>query len=290
MPAQIQPMPYVLGPAYIRSARVTQEVSDRVYRVLMEGQAEITARSTLPSSCAPKPGDLVLVAGESPSSGYIIGMLDAVAAEAVRTADGAGAKVLGQGDDQHIAVHDADNRILFEYYPADRRCLIRAPQGDLRLAAPNGCIDLQAGQGIRCDSEGEVALRSRRCVRLAAEGENGGLDQNLEIDGHGARLGVDKMALTAGQADISIARSVYRGQQLTSTVDRARMIYGKLETTAERIWQNSGYLFRQVRHLCQMQAGRLRTLVKGAHYTQSQRATLIAKEDVRIDGQKINLG
>jgi hypothetical protein len=34
----------------------------------------------------------------------------------------------------------------------------------------------------------------------------------------------------------------------------------------------------------------MRTLIHGAQHTRSRRTTLIAQEDVRIDGKKINLG
>jgi hypothetical protein len=34
----------------------------------------------------------------------------------------------------------------------------------------------------------------------------------------------------------------------------------------------------------------MRTLVKGAHHVQSDRTTIVARKDVRIDGEKINLG
>jgi hypothetical protein len=98
------------------------------------------------------------------------------------------------------------------------------------------------------------------------------------------------MTVTAGRGDFAVEQAVYRGRKLDSRIDRARMIYDKLEITAQRMWQRSGHFFKQVQHLCQIQAGRMRTLVHGAQHTRSRRTTLIAREDVRIDGQKINLG
>ncbi len=290
MTAHIQHIPAVLGPAYIRSAQVIRATPNHIYRVRLEGQGEITAHLAMPLSCPLKPGDCVLVAGESPSSGYIIGILNADQPQTISTAEGAGAHVQGQGADQSIAVHDADNRTVFEYYPASGQSVIRAPEGDLCLAAPNGRIDLAAGKDIHCASAGDVTIRGRQSVCLAAQGQGDHPDQTLEMDGDGAKLGVHRMEIAAGQGDISIARAAYRGKQFKSTVNRAKLVYGKLEISAQRMWQSSGYLFRQVRHLCQMQAGRMRTLIKGAHHTQSRRTTLIAKEDVRIDGKKINLG
>jgi hypothetical protein len=290
MTACIQPIPSLSGPAYILTAQVIRAAPGHVYRVRIEGHEEITAQLAMPLSFALKPGDKVLVAGQSPSSGYIIGLLTADTAQAIQTAEGAGARVQGQGPDQCIAVHDTDNRTVFEYYPTGGKAVIHAPEGDLLLDAPNGCINLHAGKQILCTSETDVIMHGRQAVRFAANGQDGNPDQALHLDADGARIGVHKMDITAGQGDISIARLDYRGKHLTSSVNRAKLVFGKLETTAQRIWQNSEYLFRQVQHLCQMQAGRMRTLVRGAHHTQSQRTTLIAREDVRIDGQKINLG
>jgi hypothetical protein len=290
MSAHIHSIPALFGPAYIRTAQVVRETSPRVYRVRLDGQGDITARAAMSGPCEFRPDDLVLVAGESPSSGYIIGILNGDPSRTIRTAEGAGARIQGQGADQTVAVHDADHRVIFEYHPGKGKSVVHAPEGDLILDAPNGRIDLQAAKGISCASGQDVAIKGRRGVRMAVEGQNAGPDQTLALDGDGVQLGVHRMAVTAGRGDVSVARAVYRGQQLDSHIDRARLIYDKLETTARRMWQRSGYFFNHVRDLCQIQTGRMRTLIHGAQHTRSRRTTLIAQEDVRIDGKKINLG
>ncbi len=293
MSAQIQPIPAVFGPAYIRPAEVTRTAPNQIHRVRLEGRGEgqeMTASMAMPAIHPLKKGDRVLVAGENPTCGYIIGMLETNQQPAIRTSNGAGAKLEGQGFDQHIAVHDDNGRPLFEYFPADGRCVVKACQGDLQLAAPNGSIDLKAGKSIRCRGAEDVIIAGGNSIRVTSPSKDTQSRQELIVNGEGARLGVHKIDVIAGQSEVSIARATYRGKQLISRVERAKLVYGKLEITARKIWQRSEDLFRQVRHLCQMQAGRMRTLVKGAHHTQSQRTTLIAKEDVRIDGQSINLG
>ena len=115
-------------------------------------------------------------------------------------------------------------------------------------------------------------------------------DQRLQVDGDGVHLGVHALDVSAGKGNVRIASAAYRGNRVTSDVDRAKFTYGRLEVAARRVLQRSGQLVQQVKRLCQVQAGRLRTLVTGAHHLQSKSTTLIAEEDVRIDGNKINLG
>lgn len=293
MSAHVQPLPAVFASAYIRPAVVMQAAPNHTFRVRIEGREdmpEMIACLAMPVIHPIKEGDRVLVAGESPTSGYIIGMLDAAQQPAIRTPNGAGAKLEGRGPDQCIAVHDDSGRALFEYYPAHGRSVVKAIGGDLELDAPDGDIHLKAGKTIHCTSAEDVSIAGGNSVGIVVRGEEKKPDQEVLVDEDGVRMGVHKIDVSAGQSDVSIVRATYHGKQLTSRIERARLIYGKLDVTAKRIWQRSGHLFRQVRHLYQMQAGRLRTLVKGAHHSQSQRTTMIAKEDVRIDGKRINLG
>ena len=294
MPANVHPLPVAFGPAYIRPAVITRAAPESIYRVRLTGKGlkskELTAR---PAAVLPRPlraGDKVLLAGEGGVCGYIIGLLDADPADAIETSYGAGAHVSGSGMDESIVVHDSQGRTLFEYYPGQGRSVIKAPEGDLQLSAPRGNIDLQAGEAIRCSSSQEISFRSNKEVRLAAGTRDRLPDQSLRVDGDGAHLGVHNLDVAAGRSNVRIARASYQGKHVTSSVDRARFSYGRLEIAARRVLQRSGHLFQHVKHLCQMQAGRLRTLVTGAHHVQSKRATLIAEEDVCIDGNKINLG
>jgi hypothetical protein len=292
MSARIQSLPVAPGPVYLRPAQVVQTVCDGVYRVRLDGREgeEIAARTALPMADALTAGDRVLVAGEGPAAGFIIGLLSAPQTRSLRTDQGAGARLRGQGADQCIAVHDAGGRILFEYYPASGKSLVRAPEGDLHLSAPGGCVAIEAGREILLNSPAQVAINGRQGVRMASGGQSDLPEQRLDLDGDGVRLGVHQMTVTAGRAEIHYGRATCRGQQLDSTVTRARLVYGKLELLAQRIRERSEEAIRHVRGLCQMQAGRMRTLVSGACHIQSERTAMTAKEEVRIDGKKINLG
>ena len=292
MSAHIQPLPLDCSMAFIRTARVICAAADRIYRVRFEDQGqgqEMRAHMAMPACTSLENGERVLVACQNTAAAYIIGVLEP-GPRAIRTHQGAGARVQGEGLDQRIVVHDDHEQPIFEYHPASRCSVIKALRGDLQLAAPNGRIDLKAGRGVRLHTDGDVTVASDQSVRIAVAGSPNPSNQELRLDRDGFHMGVHEMDVIAGQGCIRMARAVYHGKQLQSYVDRARMIYGKLEISAQRIWERSGQALRSVRHLYQIQAGRLRTLVQGAHHVQSERTTLIAKKDVRIDGEKINLG
>jgi hypothetical protein len=293
MPAKVKSLPAAPGPAFVREAHVTQTLHENVYRVRLQGREpplEITARVTVPGANTLQAGDRVIVAGESSAAGYIIGILQNVGSQAIRTPEGAGAHVHGQGAEQRIAVHDNDGRILFEYHPHSRRSVLSAPAGDLQLAAPDGRIQFTAAKGIYGETPGTVTIRGGESVDIATPAAEGLADQCLRIDHQGARLGVHQLSVTAGRGEIRFGQADFHGRQLRSTVESARLIYGRLEVSAQRLWERSGQAIRQVKELCQVQAGRMRTLVAGAHHMQSGRTTITAREEVRIDGEKINLG
>ncbi len=285
MSANVQSLPVALGPTYIRPAVITRVTDGRVYRVRPTNPAsarELTARLATEPTRPLGIGDKVLLAGESSTSGYIIGVLQSDAAGAIRTSDGAGARLLQREEEQVIVVHDPDGAILFEYDPARGRSVVHVPQGDLQLNAPEGNIDLNAGKGIRCTGAEEIHLSAKGRDRLP--------DQCLRVDGEGAHFGVHTMDVAAGKGDFRIGRTSFHGKHFTSSVDRARMSFDRFEIAARRFMQRSEQYFHWVRQLCQVQAGRMRTLVFGAHHVQSRRTTLVAEEDVHIDGKKINLG
>ncbi len=87
------------------------------------------------------------------------------------TRDGSRTEVLTDADGtEHIIVKDRQERALFEYFPAEERCVFYAPTGDLTLRAPAGSITLDAAEGLRLhgqtvDIDGDVLTSSFRRVR-----------------------------------------------------------------------------------------------------------------------------
>lgn len=291
MTARIQSLPLAPGPAFVREAQVLQALHAQYFRVRVQGPEplELTARLALPGVTL-QAGDRVLVAGERSAAGFIIGVLQSAGAASIRLPDGSGARVQGQGPEPSIAVHDGEGRVVFEYQPHRRRGILRAPAGDLQLAAPDGRIEFTAAKGIHCATQGRLSLRGEKGVTLAAPGPESGPDQSLGIDAQGARLGVQRLEVTAGEGQVRMRQAELNAQRVHSTVESARLTYGKLEVSAQRLLERSGQAIRQVLALCQVSAERMRTLVTGSHQMHSGRTTILGREEVRIDAEKINLG
>jgi hypothetical protein len=281
-----------MAPAFVREAEVVQPLTAQLLRVRVTGRdpMEVTARVAMPGSPTLRPGDRVLVVGESPASGFIIGLLQAESPRSICTVEGAGARIEVEGPERRIAVHDSEDRVLFEYHPQTRRSVLRVPVGDLEIAAPDGRIDLTAARGIACTTPGEVLLRGTKGVNIGVPGLEGVADQTLLIDSQSARLSLNRLDITAERCDARMVEADFSAKSLRGTVSSAKLVCDKLETTAQRLWERSGQAIRQVKDLCQVTAGRMRTLVRGAHDIQSERTTITARDEVRMNGDRINLG
>lgn len=65
---------------------------------------------------------------------------------------------------------------------------------------------------------------------------------------------------------------------------------GRLELRARSLIQRALDAFQSVRNLFEVRAGRARTVVEGSHYQKAERSYLLAEKEVKIDGERINLG
>ena len=151
---------------------------------------------------------------------------------AVRSRDGASARLVEDAHGERIELRDRRDRLLFEYRPETGKSVLSVPAGDLELRAPAGSIELAAGHDVR--------IRARR--RLRAEGEE------------------------------------------------VKLVATRLETVADRIFEKARDVYRRVESLHQLEAGRARTLVRGAFYLLGKRTYLEGEEAVKIDAERIDLG
>lgn len=178
----------------------------------------------------------------------------------ITTHDGTSARLEQRPEGEALTIRDRAGRLLFEYDAATGRGSLTMPEGDLRLCTPRGSIELVAAQGIRADAGGEVSISSQK---LAVETEASKL-----------RLGETE----------AWARS------LASVVERAELRFGEVTKSAVRVIDQAENLYQRVGQLCEIKAGRLRALVSESLWMKGDDVTLLAKKDVRIDGDRINLG
>lgn len=287
MNAQLSMLPTDRGPAYIRQGGVVRCDDNGGCLVLIndgDREQQVYAQPAMGTAAAIAAGDTVVVAGESRSAGFIIGVTSAVASggpssRQVVTDTGAMARIVPDGQQgEQIEVQSPTGQTVFTYDGRSGSITITNATGDLKLLAPNGNIDLISGGRVRMQHQ------------TPAGDQSPGRVQSLALDQTGLDLAVRRMRLSAARGEWAVGRGIYRGQQFDANVDRARMVYGRLETVARVLWERIDEGCRQVRDLYQIKAGRLRTLVQGALHMKSKRTDILAQEAVRIDAEKIHLG
>lgn len=175
---------------------------------------------------------------------------DAVPASGERLATPSGASAFVH--DERIEVWDPNGRILFEYDAATGKGSLTMPTGNLSLKAPDGDIELVAGRRVTLKAS-EVALTSERAKMLVGEAE-------------------------------------LRGFRVTTAVEQVFVVAERLEQVASSVFQRAKRVMRHVEDLEQLTAGRVRTLVEGAYSVKGERASIQAKDEVKIDGERVHLG
>lgn len=187
-----------------------------------------------------------------------------------------------------LRVRDRQGAILFEYDPERGQGRLVMPTGDLRLEAPEGNVEVMAGGEIRCMAAGGVALHSATSVSMSAS--DGAETAGLRVDGQSAALTGRRVGVHAEEGDFRITRARYAGQWVEAGVERAELMFDKVERRVGRLVERATRAYHYVEELHQLKAGRSRTRVDDALDIDAGRVTMKAREDVDIDGRQINLG
>ncbi|MFQ5773110.1 MAG: DUF3540 domain-containing protein [Kiloniellaceae bacterium] len=285
----LEQVPTSAQAGYVRPARIIGGGEDGDYRVVMDQEGRpcgLWARLAIPGAVALGAGARVLVAGENLESCYIIGVLGPrteAGASACRlaTRHGASACVVEKDGEDCIELRDAEDQVIFEYRPETGTGILTVPRGDLALRAPQGNIDLVSGKELRCRGA---------TVNISSSGGRGTPPSSLSLEPGTVNLSSRELKVAAGRADVLVTEGTYQGTRLMVTVERAKQVFGKLETVAARIIERATDVYRQVENLHQLKAGRMRTLVKGACHIKGGRMSIKADDDVKINGRRIHLG
>ncbi len=261
---KILTLPRPEAESFIRPATVVEVGGGTLYRLSLgdrPGESELWAYPAVAGADRLGPGDRVLAAGESTGACYIIGILESrPAPRRVTSREGASARLVETDGGERIEVRDAEDRLIFDYRPDAGRAVLSMPAGDLALSAPNGNIDLVSGKAIRARAGEAVALEG---PKLRVAGERG---------------------------EFLIGEATYRGRRLSATVETAKVVLDRLETVASRLVERAKNVYRHVENLNQIKAGRMRSLVQGAHHQKAGRMSIKADDDVKVDGRRIHLG
>lgn len=132
------------------------------------------------------------------------------------------------------------------------KTILSIPEGDLDICAEKGSIRLQASKDIELNSK--------------------------------------QLSMETGKAEFNVVDASYQGLRLAASVAHTKLFLGKLQSNVGRLIEKAKNVYRQVENLNQLKAGRMRTLVKGSYHLKGENINQKAEKDVRIDGDKINLG
>jgi len=239
-------------------------------------------------------GDTALVIGGPPGDLYVIGLLNRPPAPAspvdrLALSGGAYAQAAGPPGQQIMHVFSGQNELLFEYDEENRRARVVMPAGNLEFVAPNGNIAFRSGREIAIHGQA-VRITSPACVRLGITNAIGKICSALALHPRGMKLSGSEIGIQAEQGDFAVDRTVYAGSSLLARIGCAKLIADKLETVAESVMENARNVYRTVAQLCQLKAGRVRTLVSTTLFFRARKALLHSEEDCKIKAEKIHLG
>lgn len=214
----------------------------------------------------PRVGDAVLVLASADGARFVVGVLRALreVPDPLVAGDGSRASIERDEDGEVLRVRDGGGRLVFEHRPG--KSVVHAPEGDLVLAT-EGRLELSGAQGVHIDAGPELRLGAQR-TRLDT--------QDLRAAAERAQVQVKDASLVAGT--------------LRTVADRVRERVETVERTAGRVVERAREVYREVEGLEQTRAGRLRLVAEKAFTVLSERASLKAREDVKIKGDKIYLG
>jgi hypothetical protein len=100
----------------------------------------------------------------------------------------------------------------------------------------------------------------------------------------------NQFKVTALDGDFTLSNIRVIGTELLSQMKTIKTIAGSIDTVADRITQRAKDCYRWISGTDQLQANSVIKNIKKVLSIKTERAAIIAKGDVKLDGKRINLG
>lgn len=261
----------------VRSAatpvRVGRVASTSPLTLLEAGGDDVPALSTLPDG-ALAAGSEVVIAHTADGTPIVLGVLGGADERAERLTNGYSLRVRHADAGSSISIADARG---------DRVLEVSVAEGVLTLSAPAD-MELRAGRTLR--------LSAPR-VELGSGSDHPGGENDrtgVQIERSVMRLNAPELRINSENADLELRRLALRGERADARYDEADLTARRATIAIARLKSTVRTLFSEVKEVAQIQAARLRVLVSGSTQISSDEVHLRARQNVNIDGQKINLG
>lgn len=146
-------------------------------------------------------------------------------------------------------------------------------------------LERPTGADMRLDFPGSVECSVPRGEFQVHSGKGFTFDTPMN-----GRIAAASFDLTAGRGHVNAAELTLTNRRADMVTDEARMVAGSVTTIADRWTQRLKLSFRWIEELEQTSAGQLVQKVRDLFSLQSRQAVLTAKQDVKIDGERIHMG
>lgn len=186
---------------------------------------------------------------------------------------------------------DATGRVLMEFKTtAEGALAIEALQGDLRLRAPNGAVEIDAKRGVKVRSGERLEMSAARGVELRTEPTKERAGARLAMEHDAVSLVARTIAAAAHRAEATLEEGSVVAKALKTTAQTLHHVAGVIETRAERIVEKAKDSYREAEDLAETRAGRVKMVATETLATLGRRVLFKAREDMKLKGDKIHLG
>jgi len=271
----------------ISPARIKDVHPERAFLVEREETGECSwAISALAGPATPRLGDRVLVVESQEGRAYIIGVLESRnPREVVATRSGAWAEVDASGDS--LSVHSPEGDLVFEYDAQANRTRLNVPRGDLDISAA-GAVRLAAGGDIQLIAD-SVRATGASAVSLETASSDS-WPSGVRVSREGVQVDGDVLRLGGRRAELTMTEGAVQADRLTGTVGLGHFVFRRLETVADSVMSRAGEVRQIVEKSWRLRANQISGAAQKLMSWRGRHIRVIAKKEVRIDGEGIDLG
>lgn len=213
---------------------------------------------------------------------------DPLQEQILHASNGTSVSLLTENGIEKITMRSDAGQIIFEYQPETKKCCFTVPEGDLHFAVPTGNISFSSGCNIQLKCPGDIVVEGEGKIAMHSGKVFHGKSA-LVLDRQQVCLQGSKVAITAEQGEFAIAKTSFRSRRLAAKIERARVTLDDMEIVAETIRQKAKNVVQNVENLLQINAGRMRTFVRGLYNLKGERTYFKADKDIKLKGDKIHL-
>jgi len=197
-------------------------------------------------------------------------------------------QITGRREDRYFVLTD-DGRVLWAQ-KADG-CLLTPDIDDrVLLAESNGDDGFILTVLVKSGNRSDVVLPGAGTIRTGA-GDLALQADTIAVSARkSASFAAPEFSLTGVTAEVSFFAFSFLAQTLEAQIRKASTMIDALDTICGRVTQRIRTSFRWIENFEQTKAGRISTIVKERFAVRASHASLLAEEEVTVDGKKIHLG